>query len=51
MSVKTLQSDISNNTILHTKGYMFRLYLNHLQALKGQIHTTIRNNALWVPQR
>jgi hypothetical protein len=29
------------------KGYMFRLYLSHLQALEGQIHTIIRNNALW----
>jgi hypothetical protein len=51
MSVKTQQSDICYNTILHTKGYMFRLYLSHLQALKGQILTIIRNNALWDPQR
>jgi hypothetical protein len=35
---QTQQSDIRNNTILHKKGYMFRLYLSHLQALKGQIH-------------
>jgi hypothetical protein len=32
------QRDIRNITILHTD-YMFRLYLSHLQALKGQIHT------------
>jgi hypothetical protein len=51
MSVKTQQSDIHNNTILHTKGYMFRRYLSHLQALKVQIHTIIRNHALWDPQR
>jgi hypothetical protein len=51
MSIKTQQSDIHNNTLLHTKGYMFRHYLSHLQALKGQIHTIIRNNVLWDPQR
>jgi hypothetical protein len=50
MSVKTQQSDIRNNTILHTEDYMFRLYLNHLQDLKGQIHTIIIINALWDPQ-
>jgi hypothetical protein len=27
------------NNILHKKCYMFRLYLSHLHALKGQIHT------------
>jgi hypothetical protein len=41
--IKTCQSKDNNvtcnNAILHTKGYMFRLYLSHLQANKGQIHT------------
>jgi hypothetical protein len=51
VSVKTQPSDICNNIILHVKGYMFRLYPSHLQALKGQIHNIIINNALWDPQR
>jgi hypothetical protein len=33
------------------KGYMFRLYLSHLQAVKGQIHTIIPSNELWDPQQ
>jgi hypothetical protein len=41
LSVKTQPSDICNSTTLHVKGYMFRLYLSHLQALKGQIHNII----------
>jgi hypothetical protein len=51
VAVKTQPTDICNNIILHAKSYMFRLYLSHLQALKGQIHNIIINNALWDPQR
>jgi hypothetical protein len=51
VSVKIQPSDICNNIILHAKGYMFLLYLSHLQALKGRIHNIIINNAMWDPQR
>jgi hypothetical protein len=43
VSVKTQPTDI-RNIILHTKGYKFRLYLSHLQALKGHIHTITYHN-------
>jgi hypothetical protein len=33
---QTQRCNIRSNTILHWKGYMFRLYLSHLQALKDQ---------------
>jgi hypothetical protein len=35
--------------MLHTKGYMFRHYLSHLQALKGEIHTIIRTTHCGIP--
>jgi HKD family nuclease len=43
MSVKTQQCDIRNNTKLHTKGYMFRLYLSHLQALNSLKMTQVES--------